>query len=429
MPSLLRVGLSLTAFLVAPALVGVVNLSRATTEQRAPSPLRTSEARPPAPTLDPAKPTVAVVLGADVSEVADVLAPYAVFAASGRFNVVTVAPDATPVVLTGGLDLLPHFSLAALDRAVPGGPAVIVIPNIPTIRAEQNRSLLSWLRARGKTDTSLLLSICTGADALAETGLLDGRQATAHWGDLGWLSKKHPRVKWVRGERYVDEGRIVSSAGLLSGIDASLHVLARLTSREEAMRTARALNYPGARFLDDPRMTPYRLAPSDAITLLNAAFLWDRPTYGVALRDGMDELTLAALFDTYAASSAARLATTAPSASGVTSRYGLRLLPRFDSARSHFPALTLEGLGFPFDRALTDLAARQDVPTARFAARRLEYRFGPTDLRGRGWSGKAVYRPLLLGVLAALGVWALDPLVRRRGNRRVRSPNQRARVS
>lgn len=417
MPSLLRAVLCLTAFLAVPAAVGVANLGRVAAEGRAPSPLARPARPPAAPVLDPAKPTVAVVLGADVSEVADVLAPYAVFAASGRFNVVAVAEHANPVALTGGLDLLPHLDLADLDRRLPVGPDVIVVPNVPTIRTERNRALLSWLRERGASGRGLVLSICTGADALAATGLLDGRRATAHWGDLGWLSKRYPHVRWVRGRRFVDEGRIVSSGGLLAGIDASLHVLARLTDRVEADRTAHALGYPSTRFLDDPRVSALRLAPPDAVTLLNAAFLWDRPEYAVPLREGVDELALAALFDTSAATSAARLVTTAPNAAGVTSRHGLWLLPRLDPARRPLAALAVDGPGFPFDRALRDLAARRDVPTARFAARRLEYRFGPDDLRGRGWGGEVVWRPLLLGALGVLGAGALDRLPRRRGAR------------
>jgi transcriptional regulator GlxA family with amidase domain len=106
-------------------------------------------------------------------------------------------------------------------------------------------------------------------------------------------------VQWVRGQRYVDDGQFVSTAGILSGIDGSLHMIDRLRGRELALRVARELHYDGARFLDDPARPQLQPAPRDAIVLLNAAYGWDRPRLGVALHDGMEDLLLAAVYDTY----------------------------------------------------------------------------------------------------------------------------------
>lgn len=268
------------------------------------------------------------------------------------------------------------------------------------------------------------MSVCAGAQMLAETGLIDGRRATTHWGDIGRLEHSYPGVRWVRGQRYVDEGQFVSTAGILSGIDGSLHMIDRLRGRALALQVARALRYDGTRFLDDPAMSQFRRQPRDAIVLLNAAFRWDRATLGVPLSNGMDELELAAVYDTYGLSFG--LLSVAPAGAVITTRHGLHLVARRTSEEWQATGgAVLPGLGddrrFPFDAALEDVARRQDIPTAEFAAKRLEYRAAP-PLHGRGWSRVApLYRPALLGLFALVLVFVLERvIVRRRPMPRVR---------
>ncbi|HZA02232.1 MAG TPA: hypothetical protein VE665_08125 [Hyphomicrobiaceae bacterium] len=133
----------------------------------------------------------------------------------------------------------------------------------------------------------------------------------------------------------------------------------------------------------------------------------------MALDDGMEELPLAAIYDTYALSFA--LFSVASPGAIITTRHGLHLLARRTFQEWAASGGTLlrsssDDRRFPFDAALEDVARRQDVPTAEFAAKRLEYRAAP-PLQGRSWWRVAtLYRPLLLGVLAlflALGVGRL----------------------
>ncbi|WP_034341673.1 DJ-1/PfpI family protein [Deinococcus misasensis] len=362
------------------------------------------------PVLNPALPTVVVALGADVSEVADVLVPFQVFAASGKFNVVTAAPKRRPVALTGGLDLLPHFSFAELDQALSKPPALVVIPNIPFIRKPENAPVLSWLKQQSQHPETLLLSICSGADTLALTGALDGKKATGHWSELDALADRFPEVQWIDNQRYLDEGQTITAAGVLSGLDASLHVLERLSGTSIMEKTARKLDFARSPFLKDPTMDPLKINASDSIFLLNASYLWDRPAYQLPLQNNMDEMDLAAVVDTYPATFSATLTTTAPGP--VKTRYGLDLLPRASS--STLPILKLSGAGFPFDVALKQLAEDQNVPTAVFGAKRLEYRSGPETFGGAGWWIPAIQRPLMLAILGIVLVLLLEQLFLRR---------------
>lgn len=86
-------------------------------------------------------------------------------------------------------------------------------------------------------------SICTGAFLLAKAALLDGKTVTTHWEDLDNLRAQFPELT-VRGDtRWIDEGSIVTSAGISAGIDMSLHLVERLEGEELAVRTARQMDY------------------------------------------------------------------------------------------------------------------------------------------------------------------------------------------
>ena len=172
---------SIAAFLALPILVGAVGLRELSTRERPGLP-PAIQVPAPRPALDPHRPTVVVLLGADLTEITDTLGPYEMFARVGTFNVVTAALTRTPTLLTGGLRIVPHYSFAELDEHLGSRAAdVVVVPNIPNIAAPYNAPVVTWLQrqaARG----ALVHSWCTGAMTLAHAGLLDGRTATAHCG-------------------------------------------------------------------------------------------------------------------------------------------------------------------------------------------------------------------------------------------------------
>ena len=396
---------------------------------------------PPAPEHDPRKPTVAVLLGADVTEITDALGPYEIFSRAGRYNVYMVAPQRRPSLLTGGLRILPHLSLAELDARLGGhAAAVVVVPNIPNIKRNENRPLLGWMRAQAAAG-ALMHSWCKGALALAESGLLDGRRATAHWGDIGALERAYPSVVWVRGVRWVEDQNLVASAGINSGIDASLRVLVRRDGDSVARRVAAELRYPNFRYAEDPTVTQLEIRPADAVLFINAAFRTARSRLGVALYDDVGELEISNVYDAHAATAVAEVHAVATELGAVRTRFGVTLLPSLVPARD---SAAVRGLGrlvvtgehgtasrdlaaavatvapevdvvridsgatrYPLEAVLEDLARAADLPSARFAEKRLEYRSASVELRGSAVPWAVLPLPLGVAVLGALLVWLL----------------------
>lgn len=185
------------------------------------------------------------ILVFDDVELLDMAGPYEVFTTAARvhgssqplFTVSMLARNSAPVRARAGLRLLPDHSLQdhpPLHGAiVPGGVVDAELAQPETI---------AWIAAQRRS-APVLASVCTGALLLAQAGVLDGLAATTHWEDLDALRALRPAVQVRDGVRWVDEGAVVTSAGISAGIDMCLHLVRRLHSAELAVRTARQMDY------------------------------------------------------------------------------------------------------------------------------------------------------------------------------------------
>ncbi len=189
-------------------------------------------------------PLVGILLFDDV-EVLDFAGPYEVFN-GGRtpdggtyVDVVTIGP-AAEVIARGGLRVRPTFGLGecpALDALiVPGGPGADARTRV------QDEHLLPFIRDRATT-TPIVASVCTGAFLMGRAGLLDGRRATTHTSALDRLRAEFPHAQ-VSETKVIDEGHVLTAAGVSSGIDLALHLLERWFGREARARAARNLDGP-----------------------------------------------------------------------------------------------------------------------------------------------------------------------------------------
>jgi putative intracellular protease/amidase len=431
---LARLGLYLLAFVLPPLVVGAYATNAAISSRYARQPTPVFAELPAAPVYDPAKPNAVVLLGAAGAQVTDVLAPYEVLSVTGAFNVYAVAPERRLVPLSAGLGVIPHLSLAELDERLAGEePAVIVVPAMPGVGGHAHQPIADWLQAHANSST-ILLSICNGAEVLADARILVGRRATANWMAIGTWQRQYPATQWIRGQRYVEDGNIVTAAGVTSGIDGTLHVIGKLLGVDVANATASAIGYPHTELTASPVIPSSQFEVSDLIFPLNAAYAWDRPTIGVVIGSDVGEIQVASILDAYTGQSfAADTVTVASERGTVRSAHGLDLVPRYDL--DHAPDLErLIALGkatanpatatwarargldlesspldgaerFAFDEVLLEMAQRVNVPSAQFAAKSLEWPTAPAypgdalRLSGPGWPWALALRPLALGLL------------------------------
>jgi len=121
---------------------------------------------------------------------------------------------------------------------------ILVVPGGWGTRREMNNdAMLSFVVSRA-AEVQTLASVCTGALILGNAGLLDGLRATTHWRSLGLMQELFPRVTVDSDSRVVEQGKLVTSAGVSAGIDMALHVVGRYCGEAVARSTARHMEYP-----------------------------------------------------------------------------------------------------------------------------------------------------------------------------------------
>jgi transcriptional regulator GlxA family with amidase domain len=162
-----------------------------------------------------------------------------------------VLPIVSQTLRPTSLDFLPHFSYAEYESQIGRDPDLIVIPGMPGYSPERDAAVVNWIRAHAGPRTTVL-GICIGGIVLADTGLLDGHTATTNAGVFFDLASKHPATRWVPNVRYVDDGSMVESTTLTSGIDATLQIVDRFAGRGTALDVARQIGYANTQYLDDP---------------------------------------------------------------------------------------------------------------------------------------------------------------------------------
>lgn len=183
-------------------------------------------------------------------EVLDFTGPFEVFTTASRvhgrlhrdtelpFRVWTVARSEKPVRARAGLRVLPDYTLHDCPQA-----DVLIIPG-GVVEAEVNDAeFVRWVANRSRA-ASIVASVCTGAFVLAQAGLLSGKVATTHWQDLEEFRRTFPSVEVRSDVRWVDQGKVITSAGIAAGIDMSFHVIRRLAGSALAEATARQMDVP-----------------------------------------------------------------------------------------------------------------------------------------------------------------------------------------
>ena len=199
-----------------------------------------------------------LILAFDGVEALDFAGPFEVFTTATRmhhrlqpdapalFEVLSIAerPHAQhpehathPVQARAGLRLLADHALDDAPQA-----DVLIIPGGVVDAPMASRATLGWI-ARQAASADITASVCTGAFLLAASVVLASDRVTTHWEDVADLRTAFPALQVIEDVRWVDNGRVVSSAGISAGIDMSLHIVERLAGRALAERTARQMDF------------------------------------------------------------------------------------------------------------------------------------------------------------------------------------------
>ncbi|MBO9674851.1 MAG: DJ-1/PfpI family protein [Sphingobacteriaceae bacterium] len=172
----------------------------------------------------------------DGVEVLDFAGPMEVFSYAG-FKIITVAKTKAPLLSQGILKITPDYSITDAPQAdifaVFGGSDEV---------AADDPEVISWIKSRDSA-TKSYFSVCTGAFILGKAGLLDQLTVTTFHKSITNLQKAVPKAKVLPNVRYVDNGRVITTAGISAGIDGALHLVAKLRGKEVAEAVAKQIEY------------------------------------------------------------------------------------------------------------------------------------------------------------------------------------------
>jgi putative intracellular protease/amidase len=243
--------------------------------------------------------TVAILMF-DGVQIIDYAAPYEVFAQAG-FTVYTVSKDGRPVKAAQGLKSDVDHSFATAPAA-----RIVVVPGGSVHDAQRDAELIAWLRKQSAS-AEHVMSVCTGSFILGSAGLLDGHAATTFHAAFDEMQRQFPKSRILRDQRWVDTGKVVTSAGLASGIDTSLHVVSEVRGLKAARSVAMRLEYDWkpddgfvrGRFADRHLRLPATLRTPENTKIAEVSSLGDLRRWEIVYRVESD-LDSARLLDHFA---------------------------------------------------------------------------------------------------------------------------------
>ncbi|MEM1337223.1 MAG: DJ-1/PfpI family protein [Bacteroidota bacterium] len=184
----------------------------------------------------------------DGVEILDFAGPMEVFAYAG-YKVFTVSATKEPIKSQGILTVVPDYNIEDAPEA-----DILAFFGGNSSAAFQNEAVIQWVNKQENID--YYFSVCTGAFVLAEAGILEGKTATTFHGALDNLESQYPKVDVRRNVRFVDNGKVITTAGISAGIDGALHLVAKLQGVNAAKRTAYYMEYDNWKLGDGLLLTP-----------------------------------------------------------------------------------------------------------------------------------------------------------------------------
>jgi putative intracellular protease/amidase len=321
-----------------------------------------------------ARPVVAVIGENGGTEMTDFVIPYSIVSDAGVAEVLALGIKAGPVTMRPTtLQLIPQASAAQFDTRYPEGADYIIVPAVVQRREP---ALLAWINAQSAKGATVV-SICDGGMVVAQSGLMKGRSATAHWFTEQMRREEFPDTTWVKNRRYVVDGKLVSSSGISAALPTSVALVEAIAGTERARSVA-------ARYgISDwsPQHNSDMFVPRFGVNLRGYAatrylnqWFHSSEAVGVPVDSGVDDVALALTMDAFSRTGRSQAYALAPHAT-FTTRNGLTFNtnPAAGISPRVLPAVANAPVAGVFDRVLDSIGAAYGAATADGVSYDFEY--------------------------------------------------------
>jgi len=321
-----------------------------------------------------ARPLIAIIGVNEGTETNDYLMPFGILARAGIGDVVALATNPGPVTLFPVLKAAPDATIAEFDRDHPEGADYIIVP---AMHRDDDPSALAWIKSQAAKGGTVI-GVCAGAKVVANTGLLDGRRATTHWYYLKGFRQRHPALTYVPDRRLVVDsagtGPVATTTGITAAMPMMLTLIEAIAGRDKAQSVAADLGLASWDARHDSSAFHFN-RPFALTAMGNTVSFWNHEKFGLPIRPGMDEVSLALVADAWSRTYRSRAVTFSDTSDAVTMRSGIRIYPDTADWRSEVQLPPLSDIKpvQALDRALAEIGTRYGAATARLVAMQLEY--------------------------------------------------------
>jgi putative intracellular protease/amidase len=321
------------------------------------------------------QPVVVVVADNEMTELTDFVVPYAVLKASGAAQVLSVATGSGVVNLYPALKMQAETTVAEFDQTYPQGADYVIVPALHNVQAAV---LQNWVRAQAAKGATIV-GICDGVWVLAHAGLLEQRRAVGFWYSMDSLQKQFPNTTWVRDQRYLADGKIITTTGVTASLPASLALVAAIAGHERATALANELGIKD--YLSTHDSQQFKMSLAHVTTIAgNWLRFWSHEEIALPLSAGINDIALALYADAWSRTYRSQVKTYASSMQAVKSRYGLQLLPDavadaavLDKMKTEKNWLTDIAPALAIDKALQEIGKTYGLATRALVSTFMEY--------------------------------------------------------
>lgn len=317
------------------------------------------------------RPLIAVVGINDATETTDYLMPTGILRRADVADVLMLATGPGPVQLYPALKVQPDATTAEFDATHPDGADYVIVP---AMSRDDDPIVLAWLQEQSAKGARII-AVCAGAKVVGAAGLLDGKRATTHWYYLRELLQRHPSIDYVADRRMVMDGNVVTTTGITASMPMMLTLIEALggEGKAEAVALNLGLDHWDARHASEA----FKFTRAFATGVLgNMLALWNREELGIALEQGVDEVSLALVADAWSRTYRSKAITYAMT-SEIASVGGVRIIPDRNvsewAAPATVPSFADHAPAGALDQTLEAITARYGETTAQVVAMQLEY--------------------------------------------------------
>ncbi|MBP0624091.1 DJ-1/PfpI family protein [Cupriavidus consociatus] len=319
------------------------------------------------------RPVVAVVAENYYTELSDYVVPYSILSASNAADVHALATQPGTVrMFPASLTITPQATTDDFDKRFPEGADYVIVP---AVHRDDDPKLVGWVAAQARKGATVV-GVCDGVWVLGRAGLLEGRNATGHWYSFDDLRKTFPKTQWLRGKRYVADGKVVTTTGVTATIPVSFALVEAIQGREKALTLAKTLGIEGWSAAHPSER--FRLGVPSMLTIAgNYASFWSHEDVGIPVAPGVDELALVLEADAFATTFKSTVYTVSSGREPIVTRRGLTIVPdrvtNVDAPRRMLAAPRTERPLRSLDEALGRIATAFGERTAAWVRLQMEY--------------------------------------------------------